>query len=314
MKSNYINWEKVKPGTLFGIKDIFGNENYKYNYYFIKYDDLLNELVFYNVLEERLERIEIRSTYYTNDIDFDIISEIYSYFNKTTRFRYLKEAPSKNHLVLFKDTILKGNKSKKYEFFKINKLNGKVCDLESISKGFKINNVYIGSIVSASKIFRFKKENIINIKYTNIEATNYYKSRNLNLILKSDKCHENVFVLVYDDITKKYSIKLIKFNNLVELDRFDYSNSIFNDYIEEKINNCIDSIENGYQKFIPNKGDKYKRLNYETNEEEEVKFNLKNISCFYDLFLNNLFDIDHKISEYEKESNKIFVKTSLIFK
>ena len=323
MKLKYINWEKVEPGTIFGIKNTFGGlyssdmVNYKYYYYFIKYDDTLNELVFYNVLDECLERIIIKSAY-CDDIEFDILSGTYSYFDKP-KYKYLKEGLSKNQLVIFKDTILKRNKSisKKYEFFKITKLKANICDLESISKGFKLKNIDINSITTPSKIFKFKKENLINMNgIVNIGIVNY-KSKNFNLVIKIDECHRNIFVLVYDDITKKYSIQLLKPDILIKinselLSRFN-SISIINDCIEKNINMCIDSIENGYPNFILNKGDEYKRFNYKTNEEEEVKFNLKDISCFYDLYFENLFDIDQEIDDCEKESIKNFVNESSAF-
>ena len=294
MKIDEVNWSKVQPGTAFGINtrcDIIDEKvSVCYSYIFIKYTKLLNEIEFYHTKTGSIDRIKLINA-----------NRVFNFIIDDFREDDLIKIPTINldnnkfvsKCVVFKDVILHNKSITDDSFFMASNYNSvkNTCDLTNLNSKFKLSNVNVSFLTSATNIF-IKDNYNTEPKVTDVDCR-------FKLIIRTDESRDNKIVIVkrnnYEFVMQIFPKLLCKPNSI---EKFIRSSLVYILTNNEKYS---------YERWIDD-GEKYYHIDYDTFEIKKVTFRLDNPECLYDRYFNNIFQIKENIDAADIEKIKTMIK------
>lgn len=287
-KSNFekideIEWDKVKPGTAFGINSACIDPScfsISYSYIFIEYNKIMNEIVFYHTISSSIARFELIDENYCYNFIIDDFRE--DDLNKIPTV-YLDELRYATRCIVFKDTILHNHQIKDNDFFKTSNYDPvkNTCDLINFKRKFILRNVKMDLITSVANIF-IKDNFVTEPKVTDVN--NLYK-----LIIRTDESRGNKIVIVQRD---RWELCIVVFP------KASFTPESIEKIISSRIVYILTNEKCSWDKKLLKEGEKYYRIDYNTLKIQNAIFSLDNPESLYDVYLDNIFpsklDIEKK--------------------
>ena len=279
-KIDVIEWDKVKPGTAFGINSACIDPScfsISYSYIFIEYNKIMNEIVFYHTISSSIARFELIDENYCYNFIIDDFRE--DDLNKIPSIclddpKYAKRYVVFKDFVVFKDVILHDHKIHDNDFFKTLNYDTlkNTCDLINFKRKFILRNVKMDLITSVANIF-IKDNFTTEPKVTDVN--NLYK-----LIIRTDESRGNKIIIVQRD---RWELCIVVFP------KESFTPEAIETIISSRIVYILTNEKCSWDKKLWKEGEKYYRIDYNTLKIQNATFSLDNPESLYDVYLDNIF-------------------------